>query len=1250
MSDASSSRSRLRAWWDTRGVGARRLAARIARARSLRDSGRADEALELLQELYRRLSAQPFGEAHAEVALLAGDCLRHRGSLPTARDLLEAALGRAESGLGAGHRLTCLLRNSLGLTHEEAGRLVEATACFERNVAEVAADDATRFAFRANLADTYARQGRLDDALVLLRTNRREQEASGADASQSAFDEAMILMESGRQEAAIALARQAIEDRHTRFGAGARQTLQARLVFGTALRRAGLIDEAEGVITALVVEAERELGPLDRVSLRAANQLAILQEARGSDVAAETWRDILQRAESGLGVADRETRDFRRNAADNLMQTGRFDEASLLWAAEATCELSDVAVAQPGAVHVEVLRRLGRDDEARAWLTAARERLAAGRGLGAGEEPDPRGLGRWQAVTAMLADLLWPTDPSRSVALWDEARRDVEAGLGADDPLARTCRLSLAAALDDSEQAHEAAGVWEAERASCARRGDAAGQAEMLVLLAEHAWRRGDREDAADLLAARSALVSTLHGPDDARTLSARVAHALAVAGHGDPAAAAPLLDAVLESTSLHYDLHEIDVLARRARAEVAGLMGEHERALGYAADALADVRDLLGDAAPETRRALLGYALAAERAGEWGSAREALAVHVQHAPDPEAPDVVLARTRLHLAGEAAPESAATPWPGRDEVRRALAVWIRDEGEDDEATLQIRWELADSLVGRGRLAEAVEEFDHLAQEHRLAGRLEMSLAACNRMALTLEDLGHADETEETLRQAVATAAAELGPTATMAATLRHNLADTLERRGDLDGAAWLFGHNVVEQTPPDRTPVAAVDARRRLAWTLLLSERVPQAMLVARRALAEAEATLTPGHDATLDARNTLALCLERLGEAEQAQELYEANLVEGESALGRAHAAVLPYRNNLARMYYEAGRKEEALALYRVSAEVVAVELAQGRARDVEVLRHLGDCLLATGDAAGAADVLYTYVRGLVMGVGVEHERTHRARTLWARAIRGTGRDLREAAAAHETETRAGAYEAAALLHVAGDLAGEARVRLRHDLADPLDDDEGEIAALHRRLAEEIAFATSIGRLPAGEHVDDLLAPIAHSATVLPPGDGGRAMAMIAWAVALHGRSRPQAARDVMVDELEAIHAAGLWGCPASDRCMGMLLTACRAGLDWTTHDEWLALDFTRLEETVGFDDERTIRAAVRLAAAFRRRGEGEAARRLLAQARAHLSAAPTDGLASLLAIAEGKVAAFLAFGGGRGETAPPPPGSLPS
>ncbi|MGL5405553.1 MAG: hypothetical protein ACRDAX_01995 [Propionibacteriaceae bacterium] len=1163
------------------------LQSRLRLANTLRDAEQHKEAVHhfvLVHQEYVRREGE-FSRCAIETSFLVGDSLRLIGEHEKGCSWLEAATRNGIQHLGANHSITVLARNSWAITLEVIGRNSEAIALFRENVA-VAEPNYLMLNFRANLADSLLRQKEsIDEAISLFRLNISVAYQLGKDVSPYELALAEALTKVNRDAEAYELFAQIGNRYEARYGPTGDETLFARMDQGRSLLKQRKYDQAWSYFAEQTLVCTQVLGPSHRWSLRMANQQAIAGEESGQDGIAEFWTQILSHAEASLGYDDAATRHFRRNLIDHLQNRGEIADAIKLQQCEAEIDLAAGEITSAQQL-VHILQNKEPDGkQLLAWL----ESMAAMPSL----TPSAR-----QWVTSRIGASYWDLKQyDKATEIWQNSYDILYQDPTADLSVRSRSLLILIDAYCEREQYQRAEDLFinYHHDISAISQSDTACE-DLLRTRALIAHRMGEVSRAEELLSQRSHRIVTRLGHSNLQAIRSAAEHAVAVAYCGHHDQAFDIIRQLQRFADEWKNPHPIGVILTRALSEISAIAGDSKAAYDAALVTLNHTRELYGDEARETQSALIAYAQSAADIGNSDDMVQACRRYLERNTVDRG--ALLARKLLRRAGETVPVANDQRISlSRDPARLTVATWLRDEGAEDAMTLQLRWDLVEMLRERGRSREAIAELETLHDMHKKAGRQELALIAANRQAMTLEELLD-PQAEKLFRENLLSAQSTVGDDEPLTRMLRYNLADTLERRGDADSAAWYFGQNILVS---GSDPTVEIDARRRLAWTLVTSQRIQQGLLVARRALTDAQAQLTPGAEAILDIRNTVALSLKQLGDAEGAQHLYEENLIEAETALGRDSQVVLPYRNNLARCYFDAGRIDEAMSLYRISAQVATPEIEKGNISYIAVLQHLGESLLSQGDANEAGEIFNKYKNAVVAAYGLDHPRSHEARSLWARAIRSAGEDPVKLADRLAQGSESEAYDAASLLHWCGENDAEISLRLQRALSDPLDLDESDQAVLHREVFDLLTEAEK-----AAQNDDTMLAvTMLHAACEeaqgLPVADFGRSQAMIKISGIVEKIHDQKAAQIYLVEELSQIEQEQRWGGLATHILVSELCRLLRQFGDFGTHDELIAKNARLLEESFGTKDLRVVQARLDVVEVLRRRKEYDAANRLV-------------------------------------------------
>ena len=319
------------------------------------------------------------------------------------------------------------------------------------------------------------------------------------------------------------------------------------------------------------------------------------------------------------------------------------------------------------------------------------------------------------------------------------------------------------------------------------------------------------------------------------------------------------------------------------AAAQFRLSMGNAYRALGLYAEAeplleraLADRREMRGDADPETLTAMHDLATLYRATGRWDEADQ-------------------------LFGQAL--------AGR---RRVLGV-------ADPLTLETQSQIVVLRIQQARYAEA-EELGQQVLEHQVA-----VLGATDRQTLRSEnDLAslyvRQARYEEALRyaeEAVAGARDELGEDHPDTLEYLNALAGVQMLLGNLDRAGELYGEalerkrRVLGADHPG-TLVTLND----FAYLQTLQGRYQSAQSTYRQVIEGYRSLLGDDHPNTLTAMANLANVERRLGDFDEAERLLLETLDRSERELGEGHANTISCLGMLAALYFERGRYEESVML----------------------------------------------------------------------------------------------------------------------------------------------------------------------------------------------------------------------------------------------------------------------------------------------------------------------------------------------
>ena len=367
-----------------------------------------------------------------------------------------------------------------------------------------------------------------------------------------------------------------------------------------------------------------------------------------------------------------------------------------------------------------------------------------------------------------------------------------------------------------------------------------------------------------------------------------------------------------------------------------------------------------------------------------------------------------------------------------------------------------------------------------------------------------------------------------------------------------------------------RVAWADVDELNQQVVQLYQQGKYGEAVSVAQRAAAEAEANFGPDDARTATSLNNLAGLYRAMGRYDDALPLYRRALAIREKALGADHASTATSLNNLAGLYESMGRYDDALPLYRRAVRAVAVTDIRDTRREHGAIEHLAVFsanlanLLAEGEDEGQLDEAIFYYK-----LSVNTRQRMRAGT---RGLDATMRDS-------FTQQVAGPYKALAeLLIQRGRIAEAERVLLLLKEADlieyvrrngsdaaaqpglqwtaeedayrqVLDEVAGRWRAFEdrlRALADEVKRGTRRPDDPEVMQLDARRAQLEASTTTAQQ-EAGRRFVDAAQAAHAARLNAYDAARTELATKLAEIHARGDGGLPTA----GLLLLPGARGLN---------------------------------------------------------------------------------------------------
>ena len=191
-------------------------------------------------------------------------------------------------------------------------------------------------ASRNNLASAYRDAGKLDQAIALFEQNLADRERilgpHHRDTLTSRNNLASAYQDAGKLDQAIALFEQTLTDTEQALGPRHPDTLTSRNNLATAYRDAGKLDQAIILHEQNLADRERILGPRDPQTLASRNNLAYAYRAAGKlDRAIALFEQNLTDRERILGPHHPDTLGSRGNLAGAYKNAGKLDQAIALY-------------------------------------------------------------------------------------------------------------------------------------------------------------------------------------------------------------------------------------------------------------------------------------------------------------------------------------------------------------------------------------------------------------------------------------------------------------------------------------------------------------------------------------------------------------------------------------------------------------------------------------------------------------------------------------------------------------------------------------------------------------------------------------------------------------------------------------------------------------------------------------------------------------------------------------------------------
>jgi serine/threonine protein kinase len=311
-------------------------------------------------------------------------------------------------------------------------------------------------------------------------------------------------------------------------------------------------------------------------------------------------------------------------------------------------------------------------------------------------------------------------------------------------------------------------------------------------------------------------------------------------------------------------------------------------------------------------------------------------------------------------------------------------------GPGDPDTLAARSELAKNMLEQGMVSEAVGMMRSVAAdaERELGPDSEITITLLHNLSSALGNAGDLAGSVELNERVLERRLAALGETHPDTITSMNNLATTLVRLGEKERAEGMMREVLrLRRDVLGSEHRSTATAMQNLSGLLIQQGRLDEAEPLVREAYSVCRERLGESHTVTLSAMNQLAYLLEDRGKLDEAEAMFRETIRILERSAGRDHPEMFAPVNNLASLLVKMGRAREAEPMYRDLLERVE-SLVGPEHYFLAIFRsNYGECLTALGRRGEAIDALGAAIRVLETALGVDHERTVKARARLAAA-----------------------------------------------------------------------------------------------------------------------------------------------------------------------------------------------------------------------------------------------------------------------
>jgi tetratricopeptide (TPR) repeat protein len=388
---------------------------------------------------------------------------------------------------------------------------------------------------------------------------------------------------------------------------------------------------------------------------------------------------------------------------------------------------------------------------------------------------------------------------------------------------------------------------------------------------------------------------------------------------------------------------------------------GKYNEAIPLAEQALAIIKQQLGDNHPDTAQSLNNLALLYYSQGRYSEAEplynRSLAIIKQQLGDNH-PDTATSLNNLAALYQSQGRySEAEPL-----YKEALAIRKQQLGDNHPDTAQSLNNLAELYRVQGRYSEAEpllkEALD--IRKQQLGDNHPDTAISLNNLAALYQSQGRYSEAEPLYKEALAIRKQQLGDNHPDTAQSLNNLAALYRVQGRYSEAKPLYNRSLAirKQQLGDNHPDTAISLNN-LAALYRVQGRYSEAEPLYKQALAIRKQQLGDNHPDTATSINNLALLYKSQGRYSEAELLYNRSLAISKQQLGDNHPDTATSLNNLAALYQSQGRYSEAEPLYKEALAIRKQQLGDNHPDTAQSLNNLAALYQSQADIPQAINYL---------------------------------------------------------------------------------------------------------------------------------------------------------------------------------------------------------------------------------------------------------------------------------------------------